>query len=93
MSTLTFEKKKEHTIKEEKESIVNLFHAYCSHEFGNDRWVEFMNHKEFNNMLTKYQPIYGDIIFSVIADIVSEIENIHVKDLLRNFAEFIRTYY
>ncbi|MCE7733933.1 MAG: hypothetical protein GPJ54_03585 [Candidatus Heimdallarchaeota archaeon] len=93
MSELTLKTTKDQEIKDEKPTIVDLFHAYCSHEFGNDRWNEFMNHKEFNTMITHYQPKYGDLVFSVLADTVSEIQNISIKDLLRNFSKFVRTYY
>ncbi len=93
MSELTLKTTKDQEIEDEKPAIVELFHAYCSHEFGNDKWDKFMNDKEFNTMITFYQPKYGDLVFSVLADTVSEIQNITIKDLLRSFSSFVRTYY
>ncbi|MHA2099280.1 MAG: heme NO-binding domain-containing protein [Candidatus Kariarchaeaceae archaeon] len=93
MSELTFKTTKEHSIEEGKPTIVELFHAYCSHKFGNDTWHELMNMKEFNKMINQYQPKYGDVIFSVLADTVAETQHIPIKDLLYEFSEFIRTYY
>lgn len=93
MSELTLKTTKDLEIEDEKPTIVELFHAYCSHEFGTETWNEFMNDKEFNTMITLYQPKYGDLVFSVLADTVSEIQNITIKDLLRNFSSFVRTYY
>ena len=93
MSALSYDTTKDQTIEEVKPTMVELFHAYCSHEFGNDKWEEFMNNSEFNKMMTKYQPKFGDIIFSVLADTVSEMQKISIKDLLHNFSSFIKSYY
>ncbi|MHA2252479.1 MAG: hypothetical protein ACXAD7_19090 [Candidatus Kariarchaeaceae archaeon] len=83
----------DHRKEAENRTMVELFHAYCSHEFGKDIWEEFMNIEEFNKMLTYYQPKFGDSIFSVLADTVSSVQGIPIMELLRNFSRFIRTYY
>lgn len=80
-------------IESENHSIVDLFNAYCSHEFGSDTWSKLMKISEFSKIINHYRPAYGDIVFSELADTVSEVQNIEVVDLLRDFSNFIRTYY
>ncbi len=77
----------------ENRSIVDLFNAYCSHEFGSDTWSELMKIPEFSRMINHYRPIYGDSVFQALADSVSEVYNIEIIDLLKDFSNFINTYY
>ena len=74
-------------------SIVDLFQAYCSHEFGSEIWSELMQIPNFGKMINHYQPIYGDAVFSVLADTVCEFQNLAIKNLLNDFSKFINMYY
>ena len=38
--------------------------------------------------MMEYEPKYGITVFSTIADIVAEIENIKICDLLADFSDF-----
>lgn len=92
MSNITTERKKQEELNE-KRGIVNYFYAYCNHTYGSQKWEEYMHIEEFKKMMEEYRPIFGDDIFSVLVDNVSEIENISIKNLLADFSNFINAYY
>lgn len=92
MSNITTERKKQEELNE-KRGIVNYFYAYCNHTYGSQKWEEYMHIEEFKIMMEEYRPIFGDDIFSVLVDSVSEIENISIKNLLADFSNFINAYY
>ena len=92
MSNITTERKPIEEI-DEKRSIVNYFYAYCNHNFGSQRWEEYMQVDEFRKMMEEYLPIFGDSVFSVLVDNVAIIEKITIMELLSNFSNFVRKYY
>ena len=93
MSNLSLETIEKPVTEIEKSCMVDLFHAYCTHKFGSSIWSDLMNFKEFNRMINHFQPIYGDSVFSVLADTVCEAHNIEIKTLLNDFSNFINKYY
>ncbi|OLS25134.1 MAG: hypothetical protein HeimC2_20060 [Candidatus Heimdallarchaeota archaeon LC_2] len=93
MSNLSLETVNKPEIETKNHSIVDLFHAYCSHEFGSESWSDLMKLSNFSEMINHYQPRHGDSIFSVLADIACEVRNIEIKTLLSDFSTFINKYY
>ena len=82
----------EHKEKSEvKEKILDCFYAYCNAKFGS--WDKFMQNEEFRFMMEYYEPKYGVSVFSTIADIVADTENIEIKDLLADFSNFRKNNY
>ena len=82
MSTILEHKEKS----EVKGRILDCFYAYCNTKFGS--WDKFMKNDEFRLMMEYYEPKYGNSVFSTIADIVADTENINIKDLLADFSDF-----
>ena len=71
-----------------KSEILDCFYTYCNAKFGN--WNKFMENDDFRRIMEYYEPKYGSSVFSAIADIVADIENIEIKDLLADFSNHLR---
>ena len=78
----------EHQEKSEiKSRILDCFYAYCNARFGS--WDKFMANDEFRRIMEYYEPKYGSAVFSTIANIVADTENIEIKDLLSDFSKHL----
>lgn len=81
------------TIQEERDRIVPLFHIYCTSEYGDEAWATFMTDPVFYKLMTVYHQKYGDSVFKDLVDIVASTMHLSIKDLLKDFGEFVNTYY
>ena len=93
VSSLKLEKTQTQPDIDEKRTIVNWFSTYCNHEFGISTWNKFMENERFKELLEELQPTFGNSIFQEMADIVSELQNIPIVKLLKDFSNFINKYY
>ncbi len=93
VSSLKLEKPQTKPSIDEKRTIVSWFSTYCKHEFGISIWNNFMENERFNELYEKLLPIYGIAVFKEIADIVSELQNIPIVNLLKDFSNFMNKYY
>ncbi len=83
-----------HLIRNDKEhsnDIAGLFEIFCKDKY--DNWNEYLQDKEFFNLMTYLKPKYGNSIFHDMVNFVSNYENIPVIDILRDFGEFRQKYY
>ena len=86
MSTILKQQKKS----EIRSEILDCFYTYCNAKFGN--WNKFMENDEFRKMMDYYEPKYGSAVFSTVADIVADIENMKIKDLLADFSNYLNNH-
>lgn len=74
----------------DKTSILDKLYSYLIHAFGS--FDKFMSNQQFKRVIEEYEPIFGDVIFADLVDIVSEMENIPIPKILSDFGKFCNKY-
>ncbi len=67
-----------------------LFEIFCENKFGH--WDLYKKSNEFNKIMSQKDK-FGNLIFHDLVDFVSKVEGIPVKDILKQFSDFVNTYY
>ena len=87
--TLQVDRTDDHQI---KPSIVDLFELYVDQEYSAETWDELLLDSNFEKLMHKYYPRYGDAVFHDLVNAVSSKTGRSIKFLLEDFGIFYRSY-
>ncbi len=68
------------------------FRLYLNEKFGPELWIVLLHNQKFNDLINIRAQTYGDTIFPALVNYASEVIQIGVDYILREFSSYISNF-